>query len=132
MAFEKEDNKAILIISIYQCCKNPTNPQGKTVYHQQETRLSERNRNNCDLRQNFYKDMCRFLQWFQKKTDKRALQILIGDWNEECIGKSHLKKLCNEFGMVNISHRKYQNMRNLKRTKMDPRSLTKVLFIKNL
>ena len=26
MAFEGEDNRVILIMSIYQCCKNPTNP----------------------------------------------------------------------------------------------------------
>ena len=61
MAFEGADNKVILIMSIYQCCKNPTNPQGKTAYHQQETMLSERNRNDCDPRRNFYKDMCKFL-----------------------------------------------------------------------
>ena len=36
MAFEGADNKVILIMSIYQCCKNPTNPQGMTAYHQQE------------------------------------------------------------------------------------------------
>ena len=44
MALEGEDNRFISIMSIYQCCKNVTNPQGKTVYHQQETMLSERNR----------------------------------------------------------------------------------------
>ena len=34
MAFEGEDNKVILVMSIYQSCKNPTNPQGKTAFHQ--------------------------------------------------------------------------------------------------
>ena len=43
MAFEGEDNKVILVMSICQCCKSPTNPQGKTAYHQQETMLSEKN-----------------------------------------------------------------------------------------
>ena len=43
MAFKEEDNKVILVISIYQCCKNPINPQEKTAYHQQETMLSEKN-----------------------------------------------------------------------------------------
>ena len=42
MAFEGADNKVILVMSIYQCCRNPTNPQGKTAYHEQETMLSER------------------------------------------------------------------------------------------
>ena len=36
MAFKGDDNKVILIMSIYQCCKNPKNLQGKTAYHQQE------------------------------------------------------------------------------------------------
>ena len=85
-------------MSIYQCCKNPTNPQG----NQQETILLERNRNDCDLRQNFYNDMCKFLWRFNKKTDKKVLPMLIGDWNEECIGRSDLKKLCDKFGLMNI------------------------------
>ena len=69
MAFEGGDNKVILIMSIYQCCKNPTNPQGKTAFHQQETMLSEKNRNNCDPRRNFYKDTCKFLRKFEKETE---------------------------------------------------------------
>ena len=39
---------------------------------------------------------------------------MIGDWNEECIGQSNSKKLCNEFGMVNIFHGKYQNHEKFK------------------
>ena len=109
MAFEGEDNIVILIMSIYHCCKNPTNPQGKTAYHQQETMLSEMNRNNCDSRQNFYKDRCKFLRQFQKKIDKRVLPMLIGGLNKECKGKSNSKKLCNEFRLVNIFHGKYPN-----------------------
>ena len=50
MAFKGENNKVILILSIYLCCKNPTNPQGKTAYHKQETMLSERDRDDCDQR----------------------------------------------------------------------------------
>ena len=96
-------------MSIYQCCTNPTNPQRKIAYHQQETILSERNRNDCDPRQNFYKDMCKFLRRFRKKSDKKVLPMLIGDWNKECMGRSNSKKLCNKFGLVNIFHRKFPN-----------------------
>ena len=67
MAFEGEDNRVILIMSIYQGCKNPTNPQGKTSFRQQETMLSEMNRNDCDLRTNFHKDMCRFIRSLKRK-----------------------------------------------------------------
>ena len=35
--------------------------------------------------------------------------MLVGDWNEECIGKSNSKKICDEFGLVNIFHGKYPN-----------------------
>ena len=105
MSFEGKDNKVILIMSIY-----PTNPQGKTAYHQQKSMFSQRNRNNCDPSRNFYKDMCKFirsfkkknekqvLQQFKKKTDKKVPPMLIEDWNKECIGKSNSKKLCNKFG----------------------------------
>ena len=114
MAFEGADNKVILVMSIYQCCRNPTNPQGKTAYHQQETMLSERNKTDCDPRRNFYKDMCKFLQKFEKETEQKVLPILIGDWNEECMGQSNLKKLCDKFGLVNIFHGKYSNHRKIK------------------
>ena len=114
MAFEGKDNKEILIMSIYQCCKNQINPLRKTTYHQQETWLSERNRNDCDPRRNFFKDICKFLHRFKEKTDKQVLPILIYDWNEECIGKSNSKKLCDEFGLVNIYHRKFPNHEKFK------------------
>ena len=35
--------------------------------------------------------------------------MLIGDWNEECIGRSNSKKLCDEFGLMNIFHGKFPN-----------------------
>ena len=114
MAFEGADDKIILIMSIYQCCKNPTNPQGKTAYHQQETVLSERNRNDCDLRRNFYKDMCKFIRRFEKETEKKVLPMLTRDWNEEYMGWSNSKKLCDEFGLVNIFHGKFPNHKKFK------------------
>ena len=109
MAFEGAGNKVILVMSIYQCCTNPTNPQGKTAYHQQETMLSERIKTDCDPRRNFYKDMSKFLQKFEKETAQKVLPILIGDWNEECMGRTNSKKLCDEFGLVNIFHGKFPN-----------------------
>ena len=117
MAFEGEDNKVILVMSIHQCCKNPTNPQGKTVFHQQETMLSEMNQDDCDPRRNFYKDMYKFIKTFvkkEKKKDKQVIPMLIGDWNEECIGKSNATKLCDGFGLVNIFHRKFLNHEKFK------------------
>ena len=40
--------------------------------------------------------------------------MLIGDWNEECIGKSNSKKLCNKFGLLNIFYRKYPSHEQFK------------------
>ena len=42
------------------------------------------------------------------------LPILIGDWNEECIGMSNSKQLCDEFGLVNIFHGKFPNHEKFK------------------
>ena len=112
MAFEREDNRVILVMSIYQCCKNLTNPQEMTAFHQQETMLSEMNRNDFDPKRDFYKDMCKFIKKFvkkEKKNDKQFVPILIGDWNKECIGKSNSKVLCDKFGLVNIFQRKFLN-----------------------
>ena len=36
VAFVGEDNRVILIMSIYQYCKNSTSPQRKIAYYQQE------------------------------------------------------------------------------------------------
>ena len=32
MAFNEDDNKVILVMSIYQSCKNKTNPQGEKPF----------------------------------------------------------------------------------------------------
>ena len=45
----------------------------------------------------------------EKKNDKQVLPMLIGDWNKKCIRKSYAKKLCDEFGLVNIFHSKVPN-----------------------
>ena len=45
------------------------------------------------------------------------LPMLVGDWNEECMGNSNSKKLCNKFGLVNIFHGKYLNHEKFKTDK---------------
>jgi hypothetical protein len=49
--------KDILIVSVYQCCRQPTNPNGVIAYHQQEIMLSRTNRVDRDPRRNFYRDI---------------------------------------------------------------------------
>ena len=75
------------------------------------------NQDDCDLRRNFYIDMYKFIKNFvkkEKKKDKQVLPMLIGDWNEECIGKYNAKKLCDKFGLVNIFHWKFPNHEKFK------------------
>ena len=50
----------------------------------------------------------------KKKTDKQVLPMLIGNWNEECIGRSNSKKLCDESGLVNMFHGKFPNHEKFK------------------
>jgi hypothetical protein len=56
-----QDDKDILIICVYQCCKNPTNPKGMTAYHQQEILLSKMDRTDTEPRRNFYRDLEEFI-----------------------------------------------------------------------
>jgi hypothetical protein len=106
--------KDILIVSVYQCCKQPTNPKGVTAYHQQEIMLSETNRVDRDPRRNFYRDIKRFLNDFLTGDNIRTTPILIGDWNEECKGTSTSQKLCDEFGLVNVFKQLYPNQKQFK------------------
>ena len=72
--------------------------------------LSEMNGTNVDPTENFYKDVCKFIQKFQKqKNDKHKLLMLIGDWNKQCVETSNLKELYDEFDLVNIFYKKFAN-----------------------
>ena len=76
--------------------------------------LSEQNKTDLDPRRNFYRDMCKFLRKFEKDTEQTVLPLLIGNWNEECMGRSNSKKLCDKFGLVNIFHGKHLNHKKFK------------------
>lgn len=52
----------ILIISVYQCGKRSTKKIGLTAFHQQQTLLSEMNREDVDPRRNFHQDLTVFIQ----------------------------------------------------------------------
>jgi hypothetical protein len=106
--------KDILIVSVYQCCKQPTNPKGITAYHQQEIMLSETNRVDRDPRRNFYKDLKKFLNEFLTDENNNITPILLGDWNEECKGTSTSQKLCDYFGFVNIFNQVHPNHKQFK------------------
>ena len=58
--------------------------------------------------------MCAFLRNLISTTSGTVKPLLLGDWNEECIGKSNCKKLCDEFGLVDLFAHKYPNHDNFK------------------
>jgi hypothetical protein len=109
-----QGEKDILIVSIYQCCKQPTNPGKTTAYHQQIVLLSEMNRTDKDPRRNFYRDLKKFMESFLTNEESSVIPFIIGDWNEECKGSSSSKKLCDEFGLVNIFDRLYPEHKKFK------------------
>ena len=100
-------DKDILIVSVYQCCKNPTNTMGITAYHQQRLMLSELDRQDMDPRRNFLKDLKAFLHEMLDDETRTVMPIILGDWNEECKGTSNSQKLCDEFGLVDVWDRLY-------------------------
>ena len=95
-------NTDILIISIYQCCKKPTNEIGMTAFHQQQLMLSELDRKDLDPCRNFLRDLKGFLR--KKLNDKVTIvkPIILGDWNEECTWTSNSQQLCDEFGLIDV------------------------------
>ncbi|OEU05830.1 hypothetical protein FRACYDRAFT_257959 [Fragilariopsis cylindrus CCMP1102] len=123
-----QGSKDVLIVSIYQCCKQPTNPQGTTAYHQQQVLLSEMDRNDLDPRRNFYRDLKQLIcthTTYNNETE--VTPIIIGDWNEECKGSSTSQKLCNEFGLVNVFDRMYPDQKPFKTYMRGSRTIDFVL-----
>ena len=107
---EGSKNRDIIVVSVYQCCKNPTNKHGSTAYHQQEAILSEMNREDTNPRRNFLRDIKAFLHQKIDNHKEDGIQLepmLMGDWNEECRGSSNAQRICNEFQLVDIWKRKY-------------------------
>ena len=97
----------ILIITVYQCCKLPTNKHGNTAYHQQQILLSTQNRTDRNIRSNFYKDLRKFLTIQTNRPNVECSPIIMGDWNEECKNTSNSRKICDEFGLVDLWHYKH-------------------------
>jgi hypothetical protein len=110
-----QGSRDVLIISVYQCCRQPADPQGMTAYHQQQVLLSEMDQTDLDPRRNFYQDLKQFICTHTKTNDgTEVTPILIGDWNEKCKGSSTSQKLCNEFGLVDVFDRMHPDQKPFK------------------
>ena len=105
-------NKEILIMSIYQCCTNPTNKVGIAAYHQQQTQLSMMNRQDTDPRKNFKRDILEFLKAQLNKEGKNTIPLLFGDWNEVLNTNTTPQKICDEFNLIDIWEHCYPNHQN--------------------
>ena len=51
--FDSQKKIDIMVISIYQCCLNPTNKIGTAAYHQQQIILLDQDRPDTNPRRNF-------------------------------------------------------------------------------
>ena len=105
-------NREILIMSIYQCCTNPTNKVGIVAYHQQQTQLSMMNRQDTDPRKNFKRDILEFLKAQLNKEGKNTIPLLFGDWNEVINTNTTPQKICDEFNLIDVWEHCYPNHQN--------------------
>ena len=94
LAFEGGHNKVILSKSTIQCCEVRLIPKERNFIVNKKQCYQEKE-NECDPQRNFYKNMTKLLWRFKKKNDQKLCSIIIREWNEECIGRSNLKKLCD-------------------------------------
>ena len=69
----------VTIYTVYQVCKNPTNPIGHTAWHQQRLALNQQNRTQIHPRQAFIDDMIKSIQLHQQLHHDI---IIGGDFNE--------------------------------------------------
>ena len=95
-----KESTELIIVSIYQCCVNPTNEIGITAYHQQEIQLVDMRRENTNPRANFSMDIQEFIEEKLAVHKGIRIPIIVGNWNETCKGNSTSQKLCDRFGLV--------------------------------
>lgn len=102
---DAKGNREIPIIMIYQFVK-PTNPHGKSAYHQQRILLPLMDRPNTDPRTNMYKDLHSLIH-IHVTRNKTCISIIMGDWNELSVLTSTSAKLCQDFGLVDVWHHQH-------------------------
>jgi hypothetical protein len=94
-----------MIISAYQVCTKPTNPQGITAYHQKETVFHRQHRSNTNPHYNFRHDLIKFIQLQQARGIR---MILLGDFNQHIDtpnGAVHsIAKQCNLIDVWKCHH----------------------------
>jgi hypothetical protein len=84
-----------------------------TAYHLQEMLLREIHRTDTEPRRNFYQGLEELIGVFVDQEGTKV-PLFLGDWNEECKETSASQKLYNDFGLVNIFDRLYQNQEQFK------------------
>jgi exonuclease III len=132
LILDGKGNKEVLIMNVYQCCKSPTNPTGITAYHQQTIMLSEIDKTDTNPRRNFRRDLIAFIKSKVNKANTNVIQIIMGDWNEECKASSNSQMICNELGLVDAFDRIYPDHQEFKTYNRGSRRIDFVLTPANI
>jgi hypothetical protein len=105
MNLQGQDNKSITYITVYQVCQKPTNPQGITAFHQQETAFKREHRPNTNPRHNFRHDLILFIKRLQARSH---LIILAGDFNEHILdNNASLQQISQQCQLLDIWKQKF-------------------------
>lgn len=97
---EGKGKKKILIVRVYNCCKDETQRDGtNTAFFQQKVMLKEEKR-KPDPRKAFAADLVLFLHRM-KQQNGNIVPIIMGDWNKS-IYNTNARELFIEFGLVDV------------------------------
>jgi hypothetical protein len=101
------DDKVITYITAYQVCKNPTNTQGITAFHQQATAFSREKRKNTNPRHKFRHNLIKFIKGLQT----RGHQIIrVAYFNEHILdNNTSLQQISQQCQLLDIWKHKFPN-----------------------
>jgi hypothetical protein len=100
-----KDDKVITYITVYQVCQKPTNLQGITTFHQQETAFRREKRKNSNPRHNFQHDLIHFIKGLQARGHQI---ILAGDFKEHILdNKTSLQQISQQCQLLDIWKQKF-------------------------
>jgi len=96
--YNRHNATDLVIISIYQVCRNPSRKIGHTAFHQQRNALNAAHRDQEHPRAAFLTDLKQFIQ--QQQEAHRVI-IVGGDWNDHLEApRSSLLHLCTSLNLV--------------------------------
>ena len=112
--FQGGDNVHLVIFSIYNCCKTPSNKKvTKTAHYQQELMLSYLNQSGTPWWY-FKQDLMLEIYQLRNKYGSSLQVWILGDWNKDYHHSSIGNNLCEEFGLINIFDELHPELKDFK------------------